>query len=183
VDQPWYRKLFSRDQKPDLNATRVKADGGDSDAQCALGVEYGTAQGTAQDFAQAAYWYRKAAEQNHALAQFNLGILFAKGQGVPQDETVAVTWIRKAAEGGDAGAQHHLGVRCHRASFDSLQADVAEFQIEAYKWLRLAADQGYQGSDAACESVTLVMTRDQVAQGNRRATTFVSGKPANGQTD
>ena len=28
-------------------------------------------------------WYRKAADQGHAVAQYNLGVMYAKGQGGP----------------------------------------------------------------------------------------------------
>ena len=51
----------------------------------ALGVKFAR-EGAAQDYAQAAQWYLKAADQSHSLAQFNLGIMYAAGQGVPRDE-------------------------------------------------------------------------------------------------
>ncbi|EET45192.1 hypothetical protein NEISICOT_01187 [Neisseria sicca ATCC 29256] len=35
-------------------------------------------QGVRQDHAQAAQWYRKAAEQGHAVAQYNLGVAYKK---------------------------------------------------------------------------------------------------------
>jgi TPR repeat protein len=38
-----------------------------------------------KDYAQAAVWYRKAAEQGKALAQNNLAFQYAAGHGVPQD--------------------------------------------------------------------------------------------------
>ncbi len=46
---------------------------------------YDKGLGVTQDYAQAAKWYRKAAEQGHAYAQFNLGYMYRFGQGVPQD--------------------------------------------------------------------------------------------------
>ena len=45
------------------------AQGGDADAQNALGVCYEKGQGVSQDYTQAVYWYRKSAEQGIALAQ------------------------------------------------------------------------------------------------------------------
>jgi hypothetical protein len=48
--------------------------------------------------------------------------------------------------------------------------------MEALKWLRLSAAQGYRGAESACEFVTLAMTRDQVSEGGRRATAFVAVK-------
>jgi TPR repeat protein len=175
---PWYRRLFSSALESDLKSTLAKAGHGDADAQFGLGLKYstGTGEGIAQDFAQAAEWYHKAAVQNHALAQFNLSVMFASGQGVAQNDTTALMWTRKAAEGGDAGAQFKLGSRYHRASMDRLQMDSAESRIEAYKWFHLASAQGYKGSDAAGERVALGMTREEVADGNQRTAAFVARK-------
>lgn len=57
------------------------------------------------DDAQAAYWYRKAAEQGIAEAQFSLGSIYRNGRGVPKDEAEAVRWLRMAAEQGLPEAQ------------------------------------------------------------------------------
>ena len=71
---------------------------------------YANGQGVRQDDAQAAQWYRKAAEQGYAQAQSNLGVMYANGQGVRQDYVQAVQWFGKAAEQGIAEAQSNLGV-------------------------------------------------------------------------
>jgi len=123
------------------------------------------------------HWYMKAADQNHALAQFNLGVMFASGQGVPRDDAKAVMWIQKAAQQGDAGAQHNLGMRHQRASFDGPSIEILESKLEAYKWLHLAATQGYRGSEAAFESVALGMTYEEIAVGNNRTATFTAAHP------
>ncbi len=65
---------------------------------------YLNGQGVARDNAEAAKWYRKAAEQGDAGAQFNLGVMYGGGQGVPQDYAEAVKWFRKAADQGTANA-------------------------------------------------------------------------------
>ncbi len=174
MDQlPWYRRWFSRPAAPDLKSTLDKADGGDADAQFALGVKFSADQGPSQDLVQAARWYHKAADQNHALAQFNLSVMFATGQGVPQNDATALVWVRKAAEGGDAGAQFKLGSSCHRTSMNPIPAASAESRVEAYKWFHLAAAQGYRGSDAARERLTLTMSREEVDAGNERVAAFV----------
>ncbi len=171
------RRFFFRTPTPDLEATRAKADQGDADAQFGLGLKYGSAQGPAQDFSEAARWFRKAAEQNHCLAQFNLGMMLSTGQGMPRDDMAALIWFRRAAEAGDGGAQYVLGTRYHRSSVDTLQLDATESRIEAYKWFRISAAQGYKGSDAARERVTLGMTREEVVEGDHRASTFVAQHP------
>ena len=178
MDTSWYRRFFADVPPSNLQATRALAEKGDAEAQFALGLKYGNSLGASQDFGQAVQWYRKAAVQNHALAQFNLGIMYARGQGVSQDDVQAILWIRRAADQGDAGAQFNLGMRLHRACVTGPSRDAAESRIEAYKWLWLSAAQGYKDSDAACERVTLDMTREQVTEGNRRAAAFGAVKPA-----
>ncbi|MGA9851037.1 MAG: tetratricopeptide repeat protein [Roseiarcus sp.] len=73
------------------------AEQGDARAQGTLGWMYDTGQGVAQDFVQAAVWYRKAAEQGYATAQFSLGEMYADGRGVPQDAIMAHLWFNLAA--------------------------------------------------------------------------------------
>jgi len=173
----WFRNLFSRPPSPGRETTQTQADGGDAEAQFRLGLKYANSEGVARDYAQAAVWYLKAADQSHALAQFNLGVMYARGQGVPVDNAKAAVWIQKAAQQGDAGAQHHLGVRHYRASIGALPKDALESKLEAYKWLHLAAAQGYRGSGSAFECVALGMTREEVADGQHRATTFIAANP------
>ena len=180
MDNLFQAKSSGSDLTSPLAALRAKADQGDAEAQLSLGLRYGNAVGDALDFAQAAVWYRKAADQDCALAQYNLGVMFARGQGVLQDQVTSADWLRKAAEGGDAGGQYHFGLLCHRVSVDLRSPDKQESRIEAYKWLHLAAAQEYKDSVAAWEVVTMTMTRDEIAEGNRRSASFIvrpSAKP------
>ena len=62
--------------------------------------------GVAKDKAEAVSWYRKAADQGHAVAQFNLGVCYAKGTDIAKDKAEAVSWYRKAA---DQGHSLHAG--------------------------------------------------------------------------
>ena len=115
-----------------------KAEQGDLDAQCSLGVRYRYGiDGTAQDPAKAVEWFRKAADQEHAEAQYELGKCYAEGVGVDQDPAEAVAWFRKAAEQGDAEAECELGRRYAEG------ADVDPDPAEAVAWFRKAANRGY----------------------------------------
>ena len=89
-----------------------------------------------QDHSEAARWYRKAAEQGHAVAQYNLGVMYKNGQGVKQDHAEAVRWYRKAAEQGQADAQCSLGVMYLNGQ------GVRQDHAEAVRWYRKAAEQG-----------------------------------------
>ena len=79
-------------------ALLAKANAGDAEAQLNTGVLYANGQGLPQDYLQAAYWFRKAAEQGVFAAQNNLGVCYEKGLGVPKDQAEADKWFRKAAK-------------------------------------------------------------------------------------
>ena len=82
-----------------------------------------------KDHAEAARWYRMAAEQGYAKAQYNLGLMYAKGEGVPEDGVEAVRWYRMAAEQGHAKAQYNLGVMYAKGE------GVPKDDVQAYAWL------------------------------------------------
>ena len=86
----------------------------------------------ANDYANAAKSFIKAAEQGNAEAQFSLGNMYAEGHGVPQDDQQAVSWFRKAAEQGFAPAQVNLGVMY--AQGQGVERDL----VEAHKWFNIA---------------------------------------------
>ena len=46
----------------------------------------------AGDFTEALKWYRKAAEQGHAIAQYIVGHSYLRGKGVTKDDAEAVKW-------------------------------------------------------------------------------------------
>jgi hypothetical protein len=117
----------------------------------------------------------KAAEQSHARAQFNLGIMYLKGLGVPRDKRLSQMWMSRAAELGDPGAQYEFGMRQHRLSMDRAEC-APELKIDAYKWLLLAAAQGYCGSETGCDYVSMDMTHSGVIEGKRRARIFKPGR-------
>ena len=48
---------------------KKRAEAGDADAQCQLGIVYGIGHGTSQDYAEAVKWYRKAADQGRIHPQ------------------------------------------------------------------------------------------------------------------
>ncbi len=169
------RDLDDQDSLNETRCTRADADAGNAEAQFGMGLRCAI-DGAAPDYLQAAEWYRKAADQNHYLAQFNLGQMFVYGHGVERDDATATLWIRRSADGGDAGAQFNMGDGCYRESMNPTVNNAAESRIEAYKWDRLAADQGYGASQNSCDTVTLRMTREEVAEGIQRASAFAASR-------
>jgi hypothetical protein len=73
------------------------AEEGDSIAQGTLAAMYYDGVGLAQDYTEAARWYRKAAEQGQAHAQYLLGFMCVSGQGLSQDYVQAYLWFTLAA--------------------------------------------------------------------------------------
>ena len=69
---------------------------------------YRNGEGVPQGSAEAAKWYRKAAEQGNENAQNNLGYMYETGEGVQQDYGEAVKWYRKTAEKGNDKAKEAL---------------------------------------------------------------------------
>src|SRR6266853_528756 len=85
------------DQKP-IEEVKAKAEAGDAESEVELGRRYDEGEGVVKDHAEAAKWFRKAAEQNLDNAQYSLGLCYYKGEGVTKDQVEAVKWYRKAAE-------------------------------------------------------------------------------------
>lgn len=82
----------------------------ESDEMWRMGVNYQYAKrGYKQDYVQAVYWYRKAADMGHPIAQNNLGQMYNKGWGVEQNGSMAFYWWTRAAEQGHALAISNLG--------------------------------------------------------------------------
>jgi TPR repeat protein len=88
------------------------------------------------DYAEAAKWWRKAADQGDAAAQSDLGWLYTSGQGVETNYTEAAAWYRKSAEQGNPNGQHWLG-HCYLSG-----RGVAKDETEAFKWFSEAAENG-----------------------------------------
>jgi len=175
VDKSIFRRWFGSAAPvpaPVQESVEAMASRGVAEAQFSLGLKYASGKGAAQDYLQAEHWYHQAADQNHALAQFNLGIMYAKGQGVPTDPVKSLAWIQRSADLGDAGAQYRLGLKHQRAIRDALPANAAQTRVDAYQWLRLAADQGYPGAESICVMVNLQMTREDVQAGQRSVAAF-----------
>jgi TPR repeat protein len=123
--------------RPSLSDLQASAARGDREAQLALGMRYLDARdGAPQDFAEAARWIRRAADQGLADAQYNLALLYQDGRGIRKDDFEAVRWFRRAADQNLAAAQNNLALAYASGK------GVAQDETEAARWLRRAADQG-----------------------------------------
>jgi len=99
-----------------LRALGYFAENGDAEGQFALGVMYFTGGAAVRkDMAEAARWFRLAAEQGHAKAQSLLGGMYWDGSGVPKDRGEAERWYRMAIDKGHLGAANNFAYRLANA--------------------------------------------------------------------
>jgi TPR repeat protein len=92
-------------------------------------------EGVPKDDAEAARWYRMAAERGDADAQRNLAQLFKDGTGVAQDYSRAAYWCRRSAEQGHSVGQAMLGEMYY------VGQGVSQDYREALRWFTTAAEQ------------------------------------------
>ena len=115
----------------------MAAEQGDAAAQCFLGLIYKMRyfnEYEDEDFEQALFWFRKAAEQDDDEAQYHLGLMYEDSVGEEQ----ALFWFRKAAEQGNVKAQYTLGSMYDNSDicFEDDNNEQAAF------WYSKAAEQG-----------------------------------------
>ena len=92
-----------------------------------------------EDYAEAAKWYRLAAEQGEPGAQRALGRLYLRGNGVAQDECESARWYHRAAARGDRLAQFSL------AELYETAGALQDYTVAAW-WYRRAAEQGSESA-------------------------------------
>ncbi len=85
---------------------------------------YYQGRGVPQDYAEAAKWWARAAEQDVGLAQLALGGMYGAGEGVPQDSVRAHMWLNLAVKNAP-GQSSEVAV----AARDILAASMTPAQI------------------------------------------------------
>jgi chemotaxis protein histidine kinase CheA len=119
-------------------------------AQAREAVKNGDAAVNRADYAEAARWYRKAADQGDPGAQMRLGNLYYTGYpGAARDYAEAMRWYRKAADQGDASAEYGVG------DLYETGRGVAKDNAEAIRWYQVAAKHGSGAAMSALERLGL----------------------------
>jgi TPR repeat protein len=192
----------------DVASVQSKAESGDAKAQVQFARLYAKGEGVTNSYAEAAKWFRRAADQGNSDGRLGLGELYEAGQGVPKDLDQAIKFYRQAAEQGNADGQYTLafmyesgrGVRQDHveaakwfrraaeqgqalAQYDlgqryNLGVGVAADRVEALKWLTLAAAQGQTDAAERRDKLKRELTRDQIAEAQQRVSAFSSNKPS-----
>jgi TPR repeat protein len=89
---------------------RLDRNKADTAAMTLVGELFKEGFGVRRDLAEAARWFRLAAERGNVQAQFALAMASLSGTGVPQDRAAATALLEKAAAAGHAGALFNLGI-------------------------------------------------------------------------
>ncbi len=102
-----------------------------TNAQVAIAGMYRFGEGRPVDLADAARWYRRAADLGEAIAQLNLGEMYMLGLGVPRDAARAHLWLTLAARQGRVWARDRRNELARRMTADQL--DRAKRLLRAWK--------------------------------------------------
>ena len=90
------------------------------------------------DYNQALYWARKAAQTDNADSHEFIGMAYLNGMGVKQDTEEGIKWLESAAEYGSASAQFTLGDILMGNDYG---ANVEVDPERSFKYLMMAAQQ------------------------------------------
>jgi TPR repeat protein len=112
---------------------RPLAEKGDVNAQYNMGVMYDLGHGVPMNKAQAAVWYRKAADKGYGTAMLNLADIIIEHARGPADLVPAYTWLLLAANrepSARANAMHNLGIIAPHMS----RAEIQQAEAAARAW-------------------------------------------------
>jgi TPR repeat protein len=127
---------YVRVSPAELSVIQKRAALGRPVAMNRLGVAYREGLGVERNYAQAAKWFRDAAEVGYPPAMQNLATLYRDGKGVPRSDVEAIAWYRKAAAKGNPQAINAMGFMTMKGR--GLPAD----DTAAVEWFRLGAQRG-----------------------------------------
>ena len=136
-------------------------------AQFLLGKKYQEGAGVRQDFAEAAKWYEKAAEQKEPESLYALALMHRQGQGVEKDENECILLLVEAANQGH-----------HKAQF--LLAPLYK-GVLAYMWLDLAAASGdaifANLAKKQRDNIARELTPEELAEAKNLSSKWKTGNP------
>jgi TPR repeat protein len=144
------------------------ADEGDAAGMDALGLTYVKGQGVAKDPAAAVAWFKKSAALGDGGGLTDLGYSYERGLGVTRDYREALKYYVEGARHGNRAALNNLGSMFERGS-----GGLVQDYVEAYKWYILSSARGGSAHTAAnIKRLADKMTKEQVAEAQKRATAF-----------
>ncbi len=126
------------------------------EAQNAVGECYAIGNGILKNYQQAIAWWTKAANQGNVIAMIHLAetnSLPPEEENLPVDLVTAKYWWTKAAEAGDPYAMCRLG-ECFEKGLGVTSINLED----AFKWYRLASQNGDEEAEESCKRFTRSIT-------------------------
>ena len=131
--------LAFADRDISTSSLYTKAAEGDPEAQYGLGwvYEYGR-YGVQRNYAKAAKWYRKAAEQGNYYAQMRLHYFYKQGPGVTEDDAEAALWCELAMKDTPfpGRASYQLWEECDATEEDLGNSQKKALQERVAEWMK-----------------------------------------------
>jgi hypothetical protein len=158
LEQLWVSALRQRIE----NSLRAIAGDSTDTAEQQQYFEQGVKAHERKLYAEAARWFRNAAELEMPRAQYVLAQYLEQGIGESRDETSAAHWYHRAASNGVTEAQMVLGARY------SLALDNPAELVEAFYWYSLAARGGNRAAETLRNSAGRKLTPAQLEAVARR---------------
>lgn len=170
----------------------IAAKQGDPLALFEVAARYSEGRGVDGNFAEAAKWYKMAADKGFAPAMYRLANLYENGSGVERNVETARHYYELAAEKGNASAMHNLAVmhasgatgtqdyptaakwfgkaaelgvsdsQFNLAILNARGNGVPQNLVESYKWFAIAAKAGDKDASKKRDEVANVMAPDQL---------------------
>ncbi|MEI8294349.1 MAG: tetratricopeptide repeat protein [bacterium] len=166
-------------QKNDVDAAQwflKSAKQGYPPAQRNLGLCYVDGLGVEKNAEEGVKWFKKTAENGLPDGMFFLAFHYAKGWGVKQNEAEAAKWYGKAAISGMPDSQYFSG-RCYQEG-----KGVDKDDVEAYAYYSLALSKN-KDAQKALSTLSKEMTKQQIAEGNKRLQALKSQTKSQPQSD
>ena len=136
---------------------RIRAEAGDKTATRQLAEAYYLGrEGVEQNFAEAARWYLKLAQQGDVRAQTTIDLMYSRGYGGEKDPQAAHRWWSFAAAANDPGAQYNLGLSYAKGD------GVAQDYAQAVQWYSKAAQRTHVQAQF---NLGMLITTARVAHG------------------
>ncbi|WP_089287459.1 MULTISPECIES: tetratricopeptide repeat protein [unclassified Azospirillum] len=122
--------------------------------------------------AEAARWFRLAADGGHTWAAYRLGEMYRNGTGVPRNLELALSYLNGAAQARQPLAANSLGVMALNGE------GVGKDTARAAEWFTIAAEQGV--ADSQYNLALLTFQGDGIRQNLYNALQWMRAAAANG---
>jgi len=136
---------------------------GNATAQLWLANMYRRGYGVKRNYAEAARWYRAAAEQGEPSAMYNYAVHLRDGVGVTADAAEASRWFQRGAESGHPESMLNLGLRYFHGR------GVDRDEVLGYAWVYKAAGKANVQAIRRRNALEEEMSEDEIAAGRRLA--------------